>query len=318
MNFDILKKAASKTLSKASQASPEILLGLGVLGFIGTIIEAAKASRKGENLPKELKEDLEIAANSELIPDNKRKAEIIKVGFAYSKKYAKTYGLTVFMGTASLLCFGASYKIQKGRYKDLKRDFENIAKAYSALDLAYRGLRKRIRDKFGEEAERELVFGDGSIGIKESYTDEETGKKRTKTVYKRKFDESIPKSPYTFIFSRDTVQFNKWKQNPEDNRMFLEHMENMANDLLFRRGYVFLYEILQDIDLRDTPESHVLGWVYDENRKDLANCIDFGFMEGYREAYRLDSDLCKEIRLDFNCDGNIVSGMNCYTNYRKD
>ena len=45
-----IKQSAGRTKLKIEKNSPEILLGLGIVGFIGTVVLASKATLKAEDV----------------------------------------------------------------------------------------------------------------------------------------------------------------------------------------------------------------------------------------------------------------------------
>jgi hypothetical protein len=92
----------------------------------------------------------------------------------------------------------------------------------------------------------------------------------------------------SIIFDTDSPN---WLPTPEYNKVFLKQLENYFNDILNRRGNVFINEINDDLGLRRTRDGQVMGWVSGPgvhisfNMRDLEN--------GY-------------IEIDFNHMGNIL------------
>lgn len=95
-----------------------------------------------------------------------------------------------------------------------------------------------------------------------------------------------------------------WNKDSEYNLMFLKQQQMYANDLLKKRGHIFLNEIYDMLGIPRTKAGAVVGWVYDENNPIGDNYINFGitdernanFVNGYE----------KSVLLDFNVDGNIL------------
>jgi hypothetical protein len=73
----------------------------------------------------------------------------------------------------------------------------------------------------------------------------------------------------------------------------------MHNDLLRARGHVFLHEVLDTLGIQRTPESAIVGWIFDSENPDHIgdNFIEFNIRD-YQSEYGY-------ILLDFNVDGTI-------------
>lgn len=320
MNTQIISKITKpavdicrKMALKGRKIAPEAILGMGIVGAVVTVVEVVKASKEAEPIKEAMDEELAMVVNHTdkgVIDQKEARQQVIRIYRDYGIKYIKIYGPSISIGLSSLGMIVGSHVLVRKSEKKVKRDLENLGQAYNALNVAYNGLRKRIREKFGVDVEKELVYGDSSITTKESYVDE-NGKKKTKNVTQRKFDEEVPTDPYTFYFNRFNVKGLFWDQDPYQNREFLMSVQEMADAELKRKGYLFLSDVLASLGMRQTPASRVVGWVLGG---DGDNFVDFGFEEAFTQAYVLDSDLCKDIRLCFNCDGNI---LDIYERYAK-
>ena len=90
--------------------------------------------------------------------------------------------------------------------------------------------------------------------------------------------------------------------------MFLRRIQDQANDKLRLRGHLFLNEVYDMLDIPRTRAGAVVGWVYDENRKDSDCFVDFGLYNDalHDEAKRLFiNGNERAVLLDFNVDGVI-------------
>lgn len=63
-----------------------------------------------------------------------------------------------------------------------------------------------------------------------------------------------------------------WERNHEYNKVFLGMQQNYLNELLKKRGYLFLNEAYAALDLPPTKIGQVVGWI---NRED--SYVDLGF-----------------------------------------
>lgn len=112
--------------------------------------------------------------------------------------------------------------------------------------------------------------------------------KRSPSMYARFFDEGCP----------------GWQKDSEYNLIFLKTQQVYANDLLRKRGHLFLNDIYDMLGIPRTKAGQVVGWVYDKDNPVGDNYIDFGiydernsnFVNGYE----------KNALLDFNVDGIIL------------
>lgn len=78
------------------------------------------------------------------------------------------------------------------------------------------------------------------------------------------------------IFDKDNMN---WSQQPEYNLLFLRMQQNYANDVLTRRGHVFLNDVYDLLGIRRTPDGAIGGWLFGVN----GGFIDFGLTEILQE-----------------------------------
>lgn len=88
-----------------------------------------------------------------------------------------------------------------------------------------------------------------------------------------------------------------WTTDRDYNLMILKHQENHFNDLLRKRGYVFLRDVYEGLGMPVTKESCLVGWVYEEN-----NTIGDNFV-----SFDIQVDDSPNITIDFNVDGCIIN-----------
>lgn len=86
-----------------------------------------------------------------------------------------------------------------------------------------------------------------------------------------------------------------WSIIAEDNLYYIRAVERHYNELLRKRGYVFLRDIYEELGFHITKESIIVGWIYDGNND---NYIDFG-LDSHDEPDN------PNVLLDFNVDGVI-------------
>lgn len=106
------------------------------------------------------------------------------------------------------------------------------------------------------------------------------------------------RSKYSVIFNSTCLT---WEQNRDINYMRLKMVENHANELLRKRGYVFLRDIYEILGIPVTKHTLFVGWFLDTSNSSGDGFIDFGI--------RFINETDCDIELDFNVDGNITKNF---------
>ena len=78
--------------------------------------------------------------------------------------------------------------------------------------------------------------------------------------------------------------------------MFIKLCQQHANDLLKKKGTVFLNEVYEMLGLPRSQEGCVVGWHYDEKNPIGDNYIDFDLSN---------EPVLNAIVIDFNVDGRV-------------
>lgn len=310
-NVKLLMNRAALGVKKHS---PEILIGLGVVGTVTSTVMACKATTKlngiledGKNEIDKIKEYSKDPNFADRYSEDDAKKDLTIVYTQTGLKIVKLYAPAVTIGVASLACMIGSHTI-------LRKRNVALAAAYTTVDKSFKEYRKRVADRFGEEVERQIKHNIKVHEIEETVVDED-GKesivKRTVEVadingcseYARYFDESCA----------------NWDRDPEYNLVFLRAQQQYANDLLRSKGHLFLNEVYDMLGIPRTKAGQVVGWIFDEKNPIGDNYVDFGIYDvnvsGYRNDYAGDTiaeerrdfvnGYRKSVLLDFNVDGNI-------------
>ena len=178
-----------------------------------------------------------------------------------------------------------------------------LAAAYTAVDKGFREYRGRVVDRFGKEVEHELLTNVKAKEIEETVIDEKTGKEKKVKTTVNVYDPSNI-SEYAKFFD---ASCRGWNKDPELSRLFLQKQQAQMNDILRRRGYLFLNEAYEMLGIDKTATGQQCGWVYDENNTDTDNYVDLGIFNGDREpARRFVNGLEQNVLLEPNCQGYIV------------
>ena len=287
--------------------SPEFLLVAGVVGTVASAVMACKATIKAKEIVDKSKEDIAIIhdcmANETLKENGEYSDEQGKkdLTIAYTNTavdLAKVYGPSVILGTLSIASILTSNNILRGRNVAL-------AAAYATVDKSYKEYRGRVREKYGEEADKELTFDIKAKEVEKVVVDEKGKEKKVKETVLD--SNSNAHSPYAKVF--DELNDN-WENDSEYNTMFLRKTERWANDYLKSHGYLFLNDVYKALGFQPTRAGQVVGWVYDPINPVGDNYVSFGIDNLYDNGVRLFVNGNESaVWLDFNVDGDILNNF---------
>lgn len=295
-------KFAGKAEFTIKKNSPEILLGAGIVGFVGTVVLACRATCRADEVlefhRKKIKdiEDAKEIADADPEGEMSYDIEIYRQDKAirYLKttgNLAKLYAPTVAVGALSLACILTSRNIMQKRYL-------GVVAAYNGLSAAFEEYRKRVRDEYGEGLDKHFRYG---TTYEELPVYDENGKKTKEKEQVENTDTGmvIPNDDSCRFFDSSNPN---WDKNPTFSMMWLRGQQNILNDILHTRGHVFLNEVYDALGFPHTPQGAVLGWIDGEGD----NCIDFGLYDQNKEnVRRFVNGVDNVIMLEFNHDGVI-------------
>jgi len=302
-----LPEKMSRALGKASlqlkKHSPEILVVTGIVGVVASTVLACKATTKASQIIEDAKKDINTVngwlENPETKPvdytieDGKKDLMIMRTQTGL--KLAKVYAPSVALGALSITCILASHNL-------LHKRNVALAAAYTTVDNNFKGYRKRVVERFGEELDKELKYNIKAKEIEEKVVDE---KGNEKTV-KKNVDvvESLDDNPYSFFFDDGCIG---WQKDAEHNKWFVIQQQNFANEKLKTQGYLFLNDVYDMFGIPKTKAGQVVGWIYDENNPIGDNCVDFGVWDVHKRANRdFVNGYERVILLNPNVDGYIL------------
>ena len=211
------------------------------------------------------------------------------------------------MAVISLTCILASHNV-------LRKRNAALAVAYEVLDRTFKTYRSNVIERFGEEIDKELRFGVKEIEVEETTVDKNGKEKTVKKKVK------VATNPYDNVSEHaryfDSLSKN-WEKDSVYNLQFLRTVQDIANDRLVTRGYLYLNEVYEMLGLPWSDAGQQVGWVYDVDGskhgeswpkdKPWDNYVDFGIYECKREANRdFVNGIEDVILLDFNIDGYIL------------
>lgn len=300
------KKSLSKINLKLKKYSPELLIGVGVVGVITGTVMACKATTKVNDILNETKENVDKVHNCLELnePEKYTKEDSQKdLTIIYTQtavKLVRLYAPAILITGTSIASIIASNNISR------KRNLA-VAAAYATVDRSFKDYRSRLVEKFGEEVDKELRYNIKEKTFLEKEFDEKTGKDKN---VKKKIgvidEESLGYSEFSKYFDASS---KCWQKDPEYNLMFLRDCQNHLNDRLRVTGHLFLNEVYDMLDIPRTKAGQVCGWLYRPNDPNHRgdNFIDFGIYKANREpnGYFVNG-YEPVIILDFNVDGNIL------------
>lgn len=296
-----LMKTYKKVELKAIKHSPEILAGVGVVGVVGSLVMACKATTKLNDILEDSKEQLdkikEVAADpayEEKYSQDDAKKDTTITYVQTAMKVTKLYAPSVILCASSLGCLLASNNI-------LKKRNAALSAAYMTVDKSFKEYRKRVADRFGEEVEKEIRY---NIKAEEITKVDEDGNEVTETVKVMDgTDDPNSYSDYARFFDESCAA---WQNDAEYNLTFLKAQQQYANDLLKAKGRLFLNEVYRMLGIDETKAGQVVGWVYNPDNPTGDNFVDFGIYNMQRERVRaFVNGYEPNILLDFNVDGVI-------------
>lgn len=300
--MNALSRKFGKTGLKLKKYSPEILVGVGIVGTVASTVMACRATLKIDEVLAESKDNaakingyVEDAGYSEKYTEQDHKKDITITYAKGGLELIKLYAPSVTLGALSITAILAGHNV-------LRKRNVALASAYAIIDQSFKDYRGRVVERFGEELDRELKYNVKAQEITETVVDEKGKEKKVKKTVNVADPNAI--SDYSRFFDEGCPGFTK---DPEYNLMFLKDQQRYANDLLKAKGHLFLNEVYDMLGIPRTQAGQIVGWIYDEKNPIGDNFVDFGIYDMHKEANRdFVNGYEKVILLDFNVDGNIL------------
>ena len=306
-------------LSRVS--NPKVKIVVGVVGLVGAGIYACVKATKYKEVVKEERRTFkdihdvhqsnkhpEEIENKELVPqeiskyytDKDYAKDVIRTSLRYTLKTVSHFGGPILVAVAStvLIFNGASI---------LNKQLVATTAALSSAASEFKAYRQRVGDRFGQEVEDELYLGIRKGVIKEKYTDEE-GNEQTveKEVYICNPKDPLLPSGYAFWFDETCGEYCPNAQQRE--WLAGAFQDNLNAELQNgKRKFVTLCE-LYDIFRRPkneyTPDTLILGWVYDPSDPSKDNYINLRVERVYVPNEKGSYDI--KTLIDPNIDGKSI------------
>lgn len=307
MNTKEITNKATRTFYrvgfKLRKHSPEIFAVAGTVGVVASAVMACKATTKVSTITEESKKQVEavhaalenpnISKDEYTEEDGKKDLAIIYVQTGV--KLVKLYAPSVILGTLSLTSILTGHNILRKR---------NIAlgAAYATIDKSFKEYRGRVVERFGNELDKELRYNIKAQEVEIKETDSKGKEKVTKGVINAVDPNTI--GDYSRVYDSGNIG---WTKDPHANKTFLMQQQRYCNELLQKKGYLFLNDVYELLGYARTAYGQVVGWIYDEKHPIGDNFVDFGIYNLNDEAKcRFIDENERSILLDFNVDGKIL------------
>ena len=306
--------------TKVSAKSPEILLGIGIVSFVGTVVMACKQTMTCEEIldrhaekMQAIEDTKELAAADKTVLYDEKTAQkdtyiaYLQTGLALGKHYAPV----IILGGVSIASFLTSYGIMRKRNMGLSL-------AYAACKQGFEEYRARVRKELGEEADQRFRYGYETVYRQvNGYTEDGTEVTEEKDIDTVPWDEdglsgwlSGMREDGTFLYAPETSRHFVRTQDPRnyanDEMINTLNINSVKNDLQLRLdtwGHVTLNECLRALGMDEIPNGQINGWMTGKGDP----YIDFRVKPIQRERKEYGIGNVETVfLLDFNVCGDIL------------
>lgn len=282
-------RAIGRTGLGVRKVSPELLVGVGIVGLVAAGVVAARATIKAQPILERAKDAVDTVEfhkqNDEAYKPHNQKKDLIYIYRTTAFELAKIYAPAITLGGLGVACV-------LGGHHMLRQRNVALAAAYKVLETSYGEYRKRVRSEVGDAKELE-IYQD----VREIEVVDDKGK-----VSKKKIHGPNAGNGYGRFF--DQLNPN-YVENASLNLAFITSVQRFYNMQLNLRGYVFLNEVYDTLGFEKTTAGQVVGWCSDGNDGE-DGWIDFGIdnPENWRAQEFIKGNE-RAVFLDFNVDGDI-------------
>lgn len=282
--LNMITSAVSNNMSKiaiaATKNSPTILLVTGIGCIIGGTVTAIMSTSKADDALDEFNKNIdrihELVDKANATGDPEAFYPIETQKQNYKTVYghmimtmARIYLPTIILETVGICLICKSHSI-------LSKRNAGLAAAYAALQNAFNEYRKRVKERYGEDAERDIYYGTHTV----EYVEKETSENGVTKEVTKQIEKSELLNPFGFLISRDN--------NPggyKDPNVILDDIQmrlNKLNSVLSARRSI---RGIPSMDMNEIAEEFGekrrkgwYGWIIRQNNKTAANnVINLGF-----------------------------------------
>ena len=274
-----LAERADVMKTNAQAHSPEILIGVGIVGMVTSTVLACRATLKAKDVVEqrkaslaELREVKEAPENADgaLYSDEDYKKETRAINLQTGMKVVGLYLPAVTVGILGASCFIKS--------NDIHRKHEaSLTAAYMSVDQLFKKYRERVKEELGEDADDRFRYGTKTIEVEKDIVEKDgtiTKKKDEMTI----LDDIDDPRDCSILFDRKSKH---WDNDPYYQQAVVKDAMANLNIRIKRRadlnhgvGYLRLTEVYDEL-LIPRPqivdkEFRDMGWVIDYNDPHLS------------------------------------------------
>lgn len=280
------------------QASPEILIGFGILSGIAAIFTACSKMKKTEAIQEDFHEEVEIVKEEEEPGTKEYNIRIVKAGARLFGRYLKTFWLPILLEILAIIAIWYSHGIM------VKRN-ANLVSAAIVMAQQLDKYRDRVREKVGEEVENDLFYGVTNRKVDEIIGKDEKGKDKKVKVMEKVITNGA-EGPFDRVFDRNN---HNYRGQPGPDLIFIEGVRRSFDDILKSRttktsnGWVTINEVYNQLGFPSVEEGFQWGWVHsNSDPRFMGTVIDFGISDKSNAAVRdFQNGFEPVIPLHFNC-----------------
>ena len=279
-----LSRGLSAIAMGLKKRAPQILIVAGVAGGVTATVIACKKTRKIDEVIEKNQKDIQEL--HQVI--NHSPVDTIKTYTTCGLRFVRHYALPLAIGAASVaMIFGGA--------AIFKKRIATLAAAYAALEASYNKYRESVK-ALDPSLDAKAISG---ITAKEAE--------------KKNLPDEMTKhlaNPYVYIWDDSSEQFSKDSDlSLSVNRMKITSLESYFTAILKARGYVFLNDILDRLDIQQTKAGQLCGWVWEKDNADGDNDIRISITEREQSSVYDPDKKITALVLEFNCDGGIVNRL---------
>lgn len=273
MSFVTLKANLARGISmlgyKFKVASPQIMVGAGIIGLVGAGVVACVTTAKkldgvlekhNEGMAKirEAQEKIESGelTEEELAENGLTKDDIKKATFG---QYVKTAGRAVWTYSPAIALALLSITLIVCGHGMLQKRHVAAVAAYAAQSEAFKKYRARVAEKYGDETEK-LIFSGGEKKLITTEHKDENGETVQTTKEEHVARPGDPCGVYSFIYDAANAP-HAWSRTPGVNYTMLIQQQMWANERLQAKGYLTLNQVLESIGIPAVREGMAVGWI---------------------------------------------------------
>ena len=317
INSAAISRSFHRAALQFKKHSPEIFTAVGIGLGGAAVVAGVKAGTKISTIKQEEIEQIEKCTHlrdtyakavevaspalQELTPYTAEDCELdcLIIRRQTYLKYAKCFAPTVALASAS-----AGFIL--GGHGIIKKRNTMLSAAYTTLDTGFKSYRKRVAERFGEDAEYKIRHNLNEE-IETKTVVDENGKKHKEKVSVLSNPDYAP-SDYARVFDETCIG---WTKDPIRNMNWLKLQQECANKILKHDGYILLNQVYDMLGMKKTQAGFIVGWIFDpKHPEDHDNEVDFGLYDISKESVvRFINGDQAHVLLDFNVDGVIYDKL---------